>query len=43
MTDKDWNYLLAVEPYTSSSKDSMLNNIAKYVKDNFKKWGFYFI
>jgi hypothetical protein len=43
LSEKDLNYLLSVEPFAFSKESSLLNNIIKYIKENQKQWGFYFI
>ena len=41
MTSNDLNYLLSVEP---QAKDNhLLHHITKFIKDNSREWGFYFV
>lgn len=42
MVDKDLNYMLAEEPL--GNKDGiLLNNVFRFIKNNPKHWGFYFV
>ena len=41
MTQMDLNYLLSVEPLARDHH--LLHKITKFIKDNSKEWGFYFV
>lgn len=43
MSEKDLNHLLSVEPLAYSKDNNLLTSIVKFIRENSKQWGFYFI